>query len=397
MTNLTKISLIVVVLILACTTGQGKQPQPEKVYRIVYEAKSNEWYKEQAELWKKEIERNSKNTEAWYNYYNANRYAHFEDIDQKDKKAKLDRIIEEMGNAIPETYEYYLLKYWNSYNFEDMSAIEKAYSLDSMRADTYYPFISQAEITGNEARFDVFCRKLYRARDISAWLLEYNYNVLMSLESDAILFTNGDNDTYPVWLLQQVKNVRPDVMLINISMASIEKYITHKLADRGIAIDYNTLFDKNKDESANPKKRFIQNLYHFLADTYPEQKLYFALTVYNDFIDDIQDQLFVTGLAYRYSGKRVDNIALVKKNMENSFRLDYLSNDWYRENDLGKSIRDRLHMNYVVPMVMLAEHYQLSGDSETALRWKRMAIQLAEQAQNEETITEIQTKLPDLM
>ncbi len=396
MNNLKKVSLIIMVLILACTISQGKQPQPEKVYRIVYEIKSNDWYKEQAELWKKEIEKNPQNREAWYNYYNANRYAHFEDIESKDKKTKLDKIIEEMGKAIPETYEYYLLKYWNSYNFEDMSAVEKAYALDSMRADTYYPFISQAEITANETKFNTFCVKLYETQDISRWLLEYNYNVLMSLESGAILFTNGDNDTYPVWLLQNIKQVRPDIMVINISMASIKDYITHKLAGRNIDIDYKSLFEKGADRESNVKKRFIQNLYHFLADTHPELSIYFALTVYNDFIDDIRDQLYVVGLAYKFSKTRIDNIALIKKNIENSFRLDYLTFDWYHEKDLGKSIKDRLHMNYVVSMVMLAEHYQAGGQLDEARHWKELAIQLAQQAKNEESIAEIQTKLSDL-
>ncbi len=397
MKTLTKFALIFVLLILACTSGQSKQPKAEKVYRIVYEARSNDWYQAQAELWKKEIDRDPGNTEAWYNYYNANRYAHFENIDSKAKKAKLDQIIDAMGKAIPGTYEYYLLSYWNSYNFEDLSLVEKAYALDSMRADTYYPFISSAEINNNTEQFNKFCRKLYQAQDISAWLLEYNYNVLMSLEPDAILFTNGDNDTYPVWLLQNVKQIRPDVMLINISMATIEKYITRKLSERGIDIDYKTLFKSNMDKEANPKKRFIQNLYHFLADKYPDQQLYFALTVYNNFIDDIRDQLYVTGLAYRFSPDRIDNLALIRKNMGKRFRLDYLEHDWYRETDLGQSIKERLHLNYVVPMVMLAEHYQASGDTENALKWKNMAMQLAEQAENAEVITEIKTKLPDLL
>ena len=354
MTKLTKICIALVVLILACTSGQGKQPQAEKVYRIVYEMRSNDWYKQQADLWKQEIERNPQNAQAWYNYYNANRYAHFEDIEHKDKKAKLDEIIEEMGRSISGTYEYYLLNYWNSYNFEDMSLIEKAYALDSMRSDTYYPIISHAEITGDKIRFKKFCEKLYQAKDISAWLLDYNYNVLMSLEPNAVLFTNGDNDTYPVWMLQQVKGIRPDVTLINISMASIEKYIDRKLEDLNIKINFQELFNKNMETETNHKQRFIKNLYLHLADAYPDLKMYFALTVYKDFIGDIADQLFVTGLAYRFSRSRIDNLAILKKNVENRFRLDYLTYAWYREGDLGHSLEDRLNLNYVVPMVMLA-------------------------------------------
>ncbi len=91
-----------------------------------------------------------------------------------------------------------------------------------------------------------------RAKDYSA--RDWAYNLLMSAEPYGVIFTNGDNDTFPLWYLQEAEGIRQDVTVIVTSYLNIDWYAFQLK-------QLTTPCGPNEDPGANPTRVICQRPY----------------------------------------------------------------------------------------------------------------------------------------
>lgn len=229
-----------------------------------------------------------------------------------------------------------------------------------------------AESAGDRNAVATICQEWYASGQYSPGLLNWNYNALMSVEQNALLFTLQGSDTYPAMLLQNALNVRPDVCLISFEFIEAQEY-------RKLLIDREGFNWIPVECSLHD---FVSNvLMPKSAQSAQTRPVYFGSMVNKNLTEVDKRKLYLTGLALKFSPEAFDNVAALRYNFENRFRTDYLDFNFGAEPDPATVAR--VNMNYVPAFLLLHRHYSAAGETDKAARLRALALRIAAAANRE--------------
>ncbi len=107
---------------------------------------------------------------------------------------------------------------------EGLQYLERSVAMDPTFMEPWFSLVIHYMQRGEMELMDVALRRLVEGDAISETVMDYCYNMLAGLHENAIIVTNGDNDTYPVWIFKRLMNHRPDVCIVNRSLLNSEWY-----------------------------------------------------------------------------------------------------------------------------------------------------------------------------
>jgi hypothetical protein len=134
-------------------------------------------------------------------------------------------------------------------------------------------------------------------------------------------------------------------------------------------------FSKYKEEK-NPLPGVMTELIKHVVNNSQNRPVYFALTLNSELYRNISEKVYMTRLAFKYSDNDFDNMAVLIKNYEHNWLLDYLIEDFAE--DISVTVVHQININYLPVFAKLYEPFLIPGHESKTKKIKSLALHVAE-------------------
>ena len=374
------IILAAVVLSLGCIgtlqafTHTGEQ-EPQEIRGVVVDEYDAAWYEHQQNLWQKKAQADPSDEHAWEQYFSAARYADMLN-DQYGMTDRKKAVLDEMAKHIPNSFTYNLAMYQTERDMQGADAslwAEKALQqipADIGRQNTTmliaYLVLKGELSDADRTTLHMLALSLYKNNAYPSYLLRYADNCLRGMETDALYFENGDVSFYAPLILQEALDLHTDKIIIPISFLWLDTYRDALCRKLGIKP-----FEVNKDYAAmeNGNEVYLQDIVeHIIKES--RRPAYFSPRESLAKENGLSRKLYNEGLVFRYSTHSYDNMAVAMRNVEGKYRMDYLTEPLYVNEEQWKG-SERIQLNYMVMLAPVVKSYRQAGDTLHANRLTR--------------------------
>jgi len=323
----------------------------EQIESPIVSEKDSAYYAEQTRLWRMVTEREPQNENAWRNLYQAANYQQW--FCQRDDAA-LTQILDDMGHAIPDAYNYFWCMYKNKMGGDEaFPYAEEALKRlpEKMSFYDYDMWTGYLMMRFDESRLDDLCRRYYESGLYSPGVLQYNYNELQGMDEGGIYFGNGDACLIPKYILQYGKGLHKDKLVVCMPFLAIPDYREKLLQRLGIDSSlYHYAQPASQEEYDRQERELID-----LIISHTSRPVYFSTFNGQERNAPWEQQLYNEGLTLRYSPSKYDNFSVKRRNVEERYLMEYLIEQFTPDH---WTVSDRLSANYAVLLSDLLKYYK---------------------------------------
>lgn len=262
---------------------------------------------------------------------------------------KLGTMASELNGLAAGSFEAHLANYYVAFPSPGaFSELDKARSLGVGRSELLGPLLVAAARTDDRAELVLRAKEMKANGEMAAGLYRLAQDIFASLERDAVLIAAGEMDAFPLWVGQYADGQRTDVLVVDERLLADAAYRTR-------------IWGRAKASGpVAPEQGFAAAL----GKASP-RPVHLSLALGPAVLAPLSAELYVTGIAMRYSVVPVDNIPM----------LEARWGKFSKALDAGP-----LSRNYLVPGSVLLAHYRAIGDEARAsaleLELRRMAERL---------------------